>query len=152
MFWSISTEQVVAGARPLVGIGLLLLISLLSTLKLTKPTDQFLLRFAGVRELSVDRVTLYEKRFAPLRRVLPAYGRVGYVTDENTNDYMQYENFLIVRYILTPVLVENELGHALVVGNITQQATDLQRFLSRQGLTLVKDLGDGVLLLEKESQ
>jgi len=62
--------------------------------------------------------------------------------------YAAYEKYLIVRYVLAPVLAENDAHYALVVGNITQPKTDSQQFLCQHSLTLMTDLGDGLLLLK----
>jgi len=141
-----------ATARPVAGMLLLILVSLFSTVKLTKPMEQFVSRFAGVTEIVPDGVTLSERRFVSLRALLPRHGTVGYVTDDDMGGYAAYEKYLVVRYVLSPVLVENGPQYALVVGNITQPATDLDRFLRKHNLTLLKNLGDGVLLLEDTSR
>lgn len=136
-------------ARAFAGVTLLVLVSLFSTVKLTKPMDRFVYKFTGITEIVPDDVTLYETRFAKLRPLLPRYGTVGYVTDkEGPRDIASHEKYLYVRYVLAPVLVENSPRHALVVGNITQPATDLQQFLRDKNLALMKNLGDGVLLLQ----
>lgn len=133
--------------RALAGVALLVLISLFPTVKLTKPADQFVYKFTGITEIVPDDVTLYEQRFAGLRPLLPRHGTVGYVTDGDPHDLAVNEKTLAVRYVLAPVLVENSPHHAVVVGNIMLPTTDLARFLREKNLTLLKNLGDGVLLL-----
>lgn len=135
--------------RAIVGIALLILVSLFSTVKLTKPTEQFVYKFTGITEIAPDDVTLDEKRFAKLRPLLPRHGTVGYITDqEGPDDIAAHEQYLTICYILAPVLVEHSPRRALVVGNITQRTTDLKSFLQQKNVTLLKDLGDGVLLLQ----
>lgn len=134
--------------RVIVGIILLVLVSLFSTVKLTRPMEQFVFRFAGITEIVPDVITLSERRFSWLRPLLPSHGTVGYVTDDNTGGYAAQERYLVVRYVLAPILVEDNPHHAFVVGNITRPATDLQQFLHKNNLTLRKSLGDGVFLLE----
>lgn len=135
--------------RTVVGVTLLVLVSLFSTVKLTKPADQFVYKFTGITEIVPDGVTLYEQRFAKLRPLLPRHGTVGYVTDkEGPGDIAAHEKYLTVGYILAPVLVEHSPRRALVVGNLTQPTTDLQQFLHDNHLALLKNLGDGVLLLQ----
>ena len=135
--------------RTILGITLLALISLFSTVKLTKPAEQFVYKFTGITEIAPDDVTRYEMRFAKLRPLLPRHGTVGYVTDkEGLRDIAANEKYLYVRYTLAPVLVEDSPRHALVVGNLTQPTTDLQQFLHDKHLALLKNLGDGVLLLQ----
>lgn len=137
-----------ATARPVAGMLLLLLVSLFSTVKLTKPTEQFASRFVGITEIVPDGITLSDRRFSALRPLLPSHGTVGYVTDDDMGGYAAYEKYLIVRYVLAPVLAENDAHYALVVGNITQPKTDSQQFLCQHSLTLMTDLGDGLLLLK----
>ncbi|TAL12172.1 MAG: hypothetical protein EPO02_02450 [Nitrospirae bacterium] len=135
--------------RTILGVALLVLVSLFSTVKLTKPADQFVYKFTGITEIVPDDVTRYETRFAKLRALLPRRGTVGYVTDkEGPGDLAAHEKYLYVAYTMAPVLVEYGPRHALVVGNITQPATDLQQFLQAKHLALLKNLGDGVLLLQ----
>ena len=138
--------------RAIVGIILLVLVSLFSTIKLTRPTEQFVSRFAGIMGITTDYVTLYEQRFAWLRPLLPRHGTVGYVTDDDTGGYIAHERYLYVRYALAPILVETGPHYTLVVGNITRPTTDLQQFLRRHDVTLLKNLGDGVLLLDGTSR
>jgi len=133
-------------ARPVAGLSLLLLVSLFSTIKLTKPTEQFASRFAGVMDIGPDHVTVYGQRFSTLRTMLLRHGRVGYVTDQGSEN--SDEKVLAIQHALAPVLVERGSAHALVVGNITQPTTDLQKFLHQHNLALLKNLGNGVLLLE----
>ena len=142
----------IATIRALVGVLLLVLVSLFSTVKLTKPADRFVYKFTGITEIAPDGVTLYEQRFAKLRPLLPRHGTVGYVTDGDPLDLAVNEKYQDVRYALAPVLVKNSPHHALVVGNIMLPATDLARFLREKNLTLLKDLGDGVLLLRGAEQ
>ena len=135
--------------RIVAGVTLLVLVSLFSTVKLTKPADQFVYKFTGITEIVPDDVTLYETRFSTLRKLLPRHGTVGYVTDQaGLGDIAAHEKYLTVRYVLAPVLVENSPRHALVVGNITRPTTDLKNFLREKNVVLLKDLGDGVLLLQ----
>lgn len=143
-----------ATVQAIIGLLLLVLVSLFSTVKMTKPTEQFLKRFAGVTEIVPDSVTMSGQRFAPLRSVLPKHGTVGYVTDEDMGTYAAYDTYLGARYALAPVLVEQENDprrhRPLVVGNLTQPATKLRKFLQTHQLEVVYDAGNGVLLLESQ--
>jgi len=138
--------------RVAIGMAFLVLVSLFSTVKLANPADRFLYRFAGVTEVVPDEVTLLEQRFSILRAVLPKEGIVGYATDQDMQTYAAYEQYLVTRYTLAPVLVENNPHRALVVGNITKPTTDLRRFLDDNHLRLLQDLGSGVVLLESRQR
>jgi hypothetical protein len=134
--------------RATAGIILFVLVSLFSTIKLTKPAEQFAARFFGVTEIAPDTVTLSERRFTALRPLLPSRGTIGYATDDGAGSYAAHERYLIVRYALAPILVENSPSRALVVGNLVRPETDLHHLARQHNLTLLKDLGDGVLLFE----
>lgn len=132
-------------ARPIVGLILLLLVSLFSTIKVAKPAEHFGARFFGITEIVPDNVTLNGSRFSALRAVLPHHGTVGYITD-HTLGYSD-EIVAAVQYALAPVLVLRDRNYPLVVGNITQPRTDIQELLRENNLLLLKDCGEGVLLL-----
>lgn len=134
--------------RTVGGVTLLVLVSLFSTVKLTKPADQFAYKLTGITEIVPDDITLYEQRFAGLRPLLSGHGTAGYITDGDPHSLAVNEKYLAVRYVLAPVLVENSPRHALVVGNIMLPTTDLARLLREENLALLRNLGDGVLLLQ----
>ena len=86
-----------------------------------------------------------DERFARLKTRLPSEGVVGYIGDAGDSATPYY---YLTQYALAPLVVDNSIDHALVIGN----------FPSSQGsriphnLQLVEDFGNGVLLLAgKES-
>jgi len=139
--------------RTIAGLAILIMVCLFSNVRLLKPADHFLYRFTGIKEIVPDVVSLDEKRFEHLKRLLPPHGIVGYVTDkEGPDDLATNEKYLHVQYALAPVIVDRGTRHSLIVGNLTRPDTDPQAFTASKRLTLVKDLGNGVLLLQGDAQ
>ena len=82
-----------------------------------------------------------DQRFAPLRGELPAHGVIGYMGESAgtaTPDYY------LAQYALAPLVLDHSINHKLVVGNFPT-ASKLPHELA-----LVKNFGNGVLLLENK--
>lgn len=139
--------------RTIAGLAMLIMVCLFSNVRLLKPADHFLYRFTGIKEIVPDEVSLNEKRFEHLKRLLPSHGIVGYITDkEGPDDLATHEQYLRVQYVLAPVIVDRGTKHPLIVGNLTRPGTAPQAFTASKRLTLVKDFGNGVLLLQGDAQ
>jgi hypothetical protein len=92
-------------------------------------------------------MTLFATRLEGIRRDLPPYGVIGYVTDP-PNDISQ--ELIWTRYYLAPLIVLPSTQHHLVLGNFHKPApTEL---LSERHLVLTKDYGDGMLLFTNPEQ
>src|SRR6266446_2947302 len=80
-------------------LALFLLVSsfLLSSLHLLMRTITFDLSFVGN-----DEITLYEKRFENLRKMLPSQGVVTYL-DDNKN----FKEYYLTQYTLAPLILSN---------------------------------------------
>jgi hypothetical protein len=87
-----------------------------------------------------------DQRFADLRRALPEHGVVGYVGEAGDSGVADY---YLAQYALAPLVVELSQDHSLVIGNFpASQPAPLP--VTVRGLVLVRDFGNGVLLLAKE--
>jgi hypothetical protein len=87
-----------------------------------------------------DISTRSDQRFAELKAHLPAHGVVGYIGetgDSATPDYY------LTQYALAPLVVDLSPNHATVVGNFPSSPPAQ----IPQNLRLVKDFGNGVMLL-----
>jgi len=90
---------------------------------------------------SADEIAKHsDQRFAAIRNVLPQRGVVGYVGDPGTAALGDY---YLAQYALTPLVVDRSSDHPLVVGNFRNTEPPSE---PPEGLHLVKDFGDGVLL------
>jgi hypothetical protein len=89
----------------------------------------------------------YERRFAGLRGVLPAYGVVGYLGDT------RYEpaNYYLAQYSLAPLLLEHSAEHSLIVGDFDASAMASGAAWPSHLMPL-QDFGDGVVLLGKRER
>lgn len=98
---------------------------------------------AGSRE--TDVVAQHsDLRFSALRAALPRYGVVGYIgqSHNSTADYY------LTQYALAPLVVDLSVNHPLVIGNFPSSPPPLQV----EGLRLVRDFGNGVLLFAHEGK
>jgi hypothetical protein len=108
---------------------------------------------------ATDPVTIHEARIARLLPLLPASGDVGYVTTvENDRIFAAERSFtnveflaqyVLTQYTLAPRIVRNSPDLPLVVGNFID-GPPAPGFLEKNGLTPLKDFGDGLVLYRKE--
>jgi hypothetical protein len=98
---------------------------------------------------AADKVSDYEKRFAPLKNALPKRGVVGFVTDARTRDEQPKRRYL-AGYALAPLVVAPSAEWPLVVGDFADPAT--ARFISAEGLRVREELGGGLLVLAPEER
>jgi hypothetical protein len=129
--------------RAKTGLVLLVASALISDLQLVRTVAR---RLATAP--TPDDVTRHQIRLSKLRAALPTRGVVGYVADapERLPPHLPVDfparTFLWTRYVLSPVIVLNNQKPELVVGNFYTSDSRVPA-----GLVLVKDFGDGVLLL-----
>ncbi len=86
------------------------------------------------------------ERFELVRKDLSLRGVVGYVADDGKDADERAAEFMLVQYALLPVIVVWETDRELVVGNFRDSAAG-RRISESKGLTVLKDLGGGVMLL-----
>jgi len=130
--------------RVRVGILLISLPALLTVWRLVEEAISF-----DPRGIGKDVVTLYEKRFAPLKGMLPNKGVVGYITDADLQsrpeDVKAVQRFVLTQYALAPLIVLNIPQSRLVVGNFHEGAFD-PKLPANQGFVVLLNFGDVVLL------
>jgi hypothetical protein len=118
-----------------IAIGVVVALSLLSAGRfLRRPAEE-------TRPLGIT-VSQYEKRFAPLRRVLPDHGVIGYL---GADSKYWVPNYYATQYVLAPLVVDNSPEHDLVVGNFDAGSEPAWP----SNLVLMHDFGNGVVLLAK---
>jgi hypothetical protein len=84
-----------------------------------------------------------DQRFAALKAAIPGRGIFGYVGPPGDSGLPEY---YLAQYALAPRVVERSTNHALVVGNFPASS----QMIAPQGLQLVKDFGNGVLLFSNK--
>lgn len=82
-----------------------------------------------------------DQRFAALRAELPTRGVIGYIGE---SDGTAVPDYYLAQYALAPLVLDHSINHKLVVGNFTD-ASKLPHELA-----LIKNFGNGVLLLENK--
>jgi hypothetical protein len=95
----------------------------------------------------VDKISHYEKRFTPLKDVLPKRGVVGFVSDER-NRVENLKRRYVAGYALAPVVVAPGADWPLVIGDFSEP-TAVGRFRGST-LRVREDLGDGLFILAPE--
>jgi hypothetical protein len=84
-----------------------------------------------------------DQRFAALMAALPERGVIGYVGPPGDFGLPDY---YLAQYALAPRVVERSTNHPLVVGNFPASS----QVISPEGLQLVRDFGNGVLLFSNK--
>jgi len=85
-----------------------------------------------------------DQRLAALKATLPGRGVIGYIGESGNTGTADY---YLTQYALAPLVVEHSPNHALVVGNFPTA----RPISFPSNLQLVRDFGDGVLLLRYPS-
>ena len=93
---------------------------------------------------SSRNITLYEKRFSGVKKILPANSIVSYVSDKSQPDNM---NYFLTQFALNPVIVSNKIDNNLVIGDF--KSKNYQEMCRKSDFKIVKDFGDGAVLLRK---
>jgi len=84
-----------------------------------------------------------EHRFSALKSQLPASGVIGYIGESGNAGT---EDYYLAQYALAPLVVERSKNHGLVVVSIST----LSPRPDTEGLQLVKNFGNGVLLFSSK--
>ena len=115
--------------------------------------------FAAYRTLGrPDEVSRHEARLQALRRALPGHGVVGYVSDApgarmdpaSSEARQAFKRYLLTQYALAPIVVLRSLDADLVVGDFSASGPDAAS--TPPGFVMVKDFGQGVVLLRRLSR
>jgi hypothetical protein len=130
-----------------VGVVLLALVSIASSASL--------LRRAGPitpGRMGKDEITLYLRRFEPLRRALPARVTVGYEADSEDplTDRQEVKRFYLTQYALAPAIVVAGVDRNLVIGNYRDPSRC--RVCWSKNFALVKDFGQGLMLFRRSAR
>jgi hypothetical protein len=108
----------------------------------------------NVAGIGPSGVGIYEKRFEGLKKELPPRGTVGYATDVRPEEVfaspLHQAYYFLTQYALAPVVVDNNYDHELIIGNFHRPASESAA--GHMHFTLLKDLGNGVVLLRNEER
>jgi hypothetical protein len=93
----------------------------------------------------------FKRRISVVRSQLPSDAIVGYVSDLKPDPSQKsLLELRMTQYALVPVIVEDNTIHYYVIGNFHRPVSDQTPEL--RGLAIVKNFGDGVLLLRGPQQ
>jgi hypothetical protein len=127
--------------RVKIGVTLIALYALVSTLAmLNKDAGRY-------HKSSIDEVSLYENRFAGFKNILQPYTIVGYITDQQSDKVI--EEYYLTQYVLSPIIIVRGTAFPFVIGNF-HKPVNISRISQDNHLTLIKELGDGVMLFKSK--
>jgi hypothetical protein len=95
-----------------------------------------------------------DARFQGLKAILPPDPVLGYVSDKQQSDPQGAAMFFGAQYALAPRILVREPGprqNQYVIGNFTR-LSDFSEVARLLGMKLKADLGDGVVLFEREAR
>jgi hypothetical protein len=95
-------------------------------------------------------VVQYESRFSDISKDLPKDSVIGYLTDADPNLTSTSAGYYLAEYALAPVVVANNTDQKLVMANA--HTPQPPQFYQSRGLELVRDYGNGVMLLRKAAR
>lgn len=127
----------------------LIFFALLSNLQLFRQA-----RDLDPKPLGRDEITLYEKRFEGLKNILLPHSVVGYISSKRVEDIrfdVTAAEYYLTQYALAPVMVVYSQEPPLVVGNFHSAAAGV-KVIAETNLILLKDFGNGVMLLSHETK
>lgn len=96
-----------------------------------------------------DQISRYEQRFGGIKPLLPPHGVVGYVTSQALPWEEAKMHYGLTGYVLSPRKIDWSTHHELVVGNFPD-FENVPPIREIDGFVLVKDFGNGVILLKIE--
>jgi hypothetical protein len=131
----------------MVGVFLLALISMASSVSLLQRAEH--IRPGGMGK---DEITLYLRRFEPLRKALPARATVGYEADSEDplTDRQEVKRFYLTQYALAPVIVAAGVDRDLVIANYRDPSSC--RICRSRNFILVNDFGQGLMLFRRSAR
>ena len=98
-----------------------------------------------------DDISLYEARFAGLKKILPAErDRFCYVPDNVSYLDIRIAEFYLAEYALVPRVLVLGRNCKYVIRNVPEPAGSSTDNLNQQGYVLIKDFGNGVALFRNE--
>jgi len=97
---------------------------------------------------ATDAVSLNEARFAELAHSLSPHDTLGYLSDIGGSNMTSNGPYFMAQYAVAPALLDPGTSHNLILGNFSTPAA-IDAALQANGLLVVRDFGNGVLLMKK---
>jgi hypothetical protein len=125
------------------------MIALLTLISISNALWESYKSFDQYNKTTTD-ITAFEMLFDRLKKRLPSVGVLGYI-DDTTDPVNASLQYTLTRYALAPHLLEKSIRHKMVIGNFHQLPPKKALWVD-QGLILIEDFGDGVLLFSKRQR
>lgn len=104
--------------------------------------------WAWLKRWKPDPVTRVEERLRPAAAVLPRFGVIGYLSDEDSYTTSGMRRYYLTQYALAPRVVSRSTQKELVLGNFKEPSAAFE--LARQnGLRLERDFGGGLMIFRR---
>ena len=141
-----STFKNAGRLRVIVVVGAFIAVFLLASRIMLGQNATWLLQ--GTAE--IDYVTSYESRLSEIREIVSDKESIGYISYTNLNAVDSGFHYFLTRYALVPTLVDKNSNSNWVIGNFPLVEGEPIR-PSFSGYRVIRNFGDGVILLEKDS-
>lgn len=95
-----------------------------------------------------------ENKFKVFKKFLSKHNIVGYITDhnfENDNKINYVQEFYLIQYTLSPVIIVQNSTYPLVIGNF-HEAIDVNKIVKEKNLTILKDFNNGLFLFKSRRE
>ncbi len=107
--------------------------------------------WAWLKRSKPDAVTRVEERLKPAAAVLPRFGVVGYLSDEDSFTTAGMRRYYLTQYALAPLVVSRSAQGEFVLGNFKDPSKAVE--LARQsGLSVEHDFGGGLMIFRRKAQ
>jgi hypothetical protein len=130
--------------RSIVGVGLIVSMALVSVAMLV---------FTAKPAPHAEFITWSEQRLVWIKQDLPGHGRIGYLSElpYEFHDMRGSGALFSVRYVLAPLQVSEYSDEDIVIGNF-YHARAAPPLIQAKHLEIVRDYGDGLMLLRRNKQ
>jgi hypothetical protein len=96
----------------------------------------------------IDQITIYERRFIELKEYLQNHLVVGYISDYDDNSTEDGLSYTMTQYVLAPIILVRGIKRNFIIGNFHSTKPNIKAY-EKENLALIRDFGDGVILLER---
>lgn len=135
-------QQTMRNMRVNVGISLIALLAIVSIIKEVR----LFFKLHDSYWATLD-IQAYERRYELAQSFLPPFGVFGYV-DDFIDPVSSDIEYVLAVYNFAPRLLERSTKHECIIGNFQQRPFN-KEIVIKKGLLVVKDFGNGVVVLRK---
>jgi hypothetical protein len=96
----------------------------------------------------IDQITIYERRFIELKEYLQNHLVVGYISDYDDNSTEDGLSYTMTQYVLAPIILVRGIKRNFIIGSFHSTKPNIKAY-EKENLALIRDFGDGVILLER---